>query len=182
MNSEYATFDLQLPSCIQQDINNNGRINLNANANENGTPFFIQEPVLQDDKTNYFNAMKHTLQTTRLSSVFFCKENIDIIQNAIRAGVYEYSKKAHIIDRQDPDSLKVIMRSIYLQYSKHQNIKITEQVEELNKKVVDYCVPKIYSEVVGYLRYKHDASTLAIPNDLPVHLTTDKTVELNRFF
>jgi len=35
---------------------------------------------------------------------------------------------------------------------------------------------------MGYLKYKQDASTLAVPVDHPIHITTDKTVELNRFF
>lgn len=165
-----------------QNYPQNGRINFEQTQHENGTPFFIQEKVVQDDKTNYFNAMKHTLQVSRLSSVYFCKENIDIIQNGIRAGVYEKTNKKYIIDKQDPDTLKVIMRSIYLQYSQHRENDITRQVQDLNQMVFDYCIPKIYSELMGYLKYKQDASTLAIPVDHPIHITTDKTVELNRFF
>ena len=53
----------------------NGRIRLTNNSNENGTPFFVQERVTQDDKTNYYNAMKHTFQASRLSNcscIFAC--------------------------------------------------------------------------------------------------------------
>ena len=160
----------------------NGRLRLSQSSNENGTPFFIQEKVTQDDRTNYYNAMKHTFQVSRLSSLFFCKENIQIIQNAIRAGVYEKSHKKYVIDKQDPDTLKTIMRSIYLQHSKNQNNNITGQISQLNDIVIDYCVPKVYSEVLGYMKYKDDISSLAQPMDHPVKLTQDKTVELNRFF
>tara|TARA_B100000123_G_C25591528_1_gene367294 strand:- start:14 stop:598 length:585 start_codon:yes stop_codon:yes gene_type:complete len=160
----------------------NGRIRLMDNTNENGTPFFIQEKVTQDDRTNYFNAMKHTFEISRLSSVFFCKENIEIIQNAIRVGVYKRSHNKYIIDKQDPDALKIIMKSVYLQNSKNQNNNITGQIKDLNQIVIDYCVPKIHSELIGYMKYKQDITSLAQPIDHPIKLTQDKTVELNRFF
>ena len=174
------------PSCdyqqhISYENNENGRVRLSRETEENGMPFFIPEKVPNDDKTNYFNAMKHTLQNTQLSSLFFSLENINIIQNAIRAGVYELSNKKYIIDRQDSDNLKIVMRSIYLQYSLHRQDNIREQIETLNKLVTDYCIPKIHSEVIGYMKYKTDISTLAKPMDHPVHLHQDKTVELNRF-
>ena len=143
MNFEYTSLNSPSTHDIKQDDHNNGRINLNIQANENGTPFFIQEQVMQDDKTNYFNAMKHTLQTTRLSSVFFCKENIDIIQNAIRAGVYEYSKKVHIIDRQDPDTLKVIIYNTYntvnIKTIHHQQIELSKKLLEIVFKITVSC-------------------------------------------
>lgn len=160
----------------------NGRVRLMNNSNENGTPFFVQERVTQDDKTNYYNAMKHTFQASRLSSMFFCKENIEIIQNGIRAGVYKRSMNKYVIDKQDPDAIKTIMKSIYLQYSKNQNNNITGQIEALNQMVLDYCIPKIYSEVMGYMKYKSDISSLAMPMEHPIKLSNDKTVELNRFF
>ena len=46
--------------------------------------------------------------------------NMEIIQNAIRAGVYDLSKKEYVVDKQDTDTLNIIMRSIYLQNSKNQ--------------------------------------------------------------
>ena len=35
---------------------------------------------------------------------------------------------------------------------------------------------------MAYLKYKKDISTLPVPMDNPIHLSIDKTVELNRFF
>ena len=52
----------------------------------------------------------------------------------------------------------------------------------LNKIVIDYCVPKLYSEVEGYMMYKRDASTLVVPLDKPISEYTDKSLELKKFF
>ena len=49
--------------------NGNGRIQLNAN--ENGTPFFIQDLIPKNEKTNYSNATQYMFNPTLLSSVFF---------------------------------------------------------------------------------------------------------------
>ena len=87
-----------------------------------------------------------------------------------------------IIDKQNYDQLKIIMRSIFLQQAKHQDTRIREQIEELNKHVLDYCVPYVFSELNAYLKYKRDISTLAMPMENPIHLSNDKTVELDRFF
>ena len=160
--------------------NENGRIRLNAN--ENGTPFFIQDMIPKNEKTNYYNATQYMFTPTLLSRTYFSLENIEIIQNAIRAEVYRKTNKKHIIDKQDYDQLKMIMRSIFLQNALHQDHDIKQQIQTLNDLVLEYCIPRVYSELISYLKYKEDISTLAVPMDNPVHLSVDKTVELNRFF
>lgn len=158
----------------------NGRITLDPK--ENGTPFFIQDMIPKNEKTNYSNATQYMFNPTLLSETYFSLENIEIIQNAIRANIYEKTNKKYIIDKQDYDQLKIIMRSIFLQNSLHQNNNIKEQITSLNEIVIDYCVPKVYSELMAYIKYKEDITTLAVPMNHPIHLSVDKTVELNRFF
>ena len=112
----------------------------------------------------------------------FSSENIEIIQNGIRAGVFKMSNQKHIIDKQDYDQIKIIMRSVFLQYSLNQPDNISEQIQSLNNIVLEYCIPKIHSELVSYLKYKEDITTLPVPQDNPVFLGVDKTVELKNFF
>ena len=158
---------------------NNGRIDFEVV--ENGTPIFLQDKIPNDNRSMFDN-LKFVQQNTTLSNLFFSLKNVQIIQNALRAGVYNYSNKKYIIDEQHADSLNIIMRAIYLQNSKNQNDNLTQQIEELNKIVIDYCVPKLYSEVEGYINYKRDASSLAVPFDNPISEYTDKTLELKKFF
>jgi hypothetical protein len=105
---------------------------------------------------------------TPLSKTFFSKENIQIIQNGIRAGVYEKSNGQYTIGNQDCDALKIIMRSVFLQNAANQPMNIASQVEELNKIVLDYCVSHVYSEAKGYMKYLYDASTLVVPLATPI--------------
>jgi hypothetical protein len=155
----------------------NGRVNFK----EGGTPLFLQDKMLVDKRTMYDN-LKYTQQNTALSNLYFSSKNMRIVQNAIRANVYKMSNEKYIIDEQDVDILNIIMRSIYLQNSLNQPDNLTKQIEDLNTLVINYCVPRVYSEVQGYIQYKKDASTLAVPLSNPISVYTNKTLELNKFF
>ena len=120
---------------------------------------------------------------TYLSNAFFSKENIQILQNGIRAGIYQKSNGQYVIAPQDCDSLKIIMRSVYLQHSSNQLTNITQQIVELNKIVLDYAIKQVYSEVQGYMKYLDDASTLVVPISHPVMAdNTDRELEFKRWF
>ena len=70
---------------------------------------------------------------TSLSTSYFSLENIKILQNGIRAGVYHKSNGQYLIGPQDCDSLKIVMRSVYLQNSANQLNDISSQISNLNK-------------------------------------------------
>ena len=165
---------------FQVSPSDNGRIRLDPN--KNGTPLFIPDLIPKNEKTNYSNALQHEYTPTLLSRAFFSMENIEILQNGIRAQVYQKTNQKHIIDKQDYDQLKIVMRSIFVEHALHKDEDITGQIRVLNKKILDYCVPSVYNELISYLKYKQDISTLAVPLENPIHLTNDKTVELDRFF
>lgn len=105
---------------------------------------------------------------TCLSKSYFSKENIQIIQNGIRSGVYKKSNQQYIVAPQDCDALKIIMRSVFLTHSSNQPNNITEQIQQLNKIVLDYCIFHVYSEAQSYVKYLHDVSTLAVPLATPI--------------
>jgi hypothetical protein len=103
-----------------------------------------------------------------LSQAYFSQNNIQIIQNAIRAGVYYKSNKQYIVAQQDCDAVKVIMRSIYLTHAANQSINLTQQIENLNKLVIEYCMEEVYKEAIGYKKYLRDVSSIADPIALPM--------------
>ena len=105
---------------------------------------------------------------TPLSKAYFSKQNIQIIQNGIRSGVYHKSNKQYTVALQDCDTLKVIMRSVFLQHAANQPQHISGQIEELNKIVLDYCIFHVYSEAQSYKKYLRDVSTLAVPLSNPI--------------
>ena len=145
----------------------NGRVNI-IDIPHN-VLFDMKEKVAVKNKASeYREPLAGIIEDTVLSKVFFCAENVQIIQNGIRAGVYKMSEEKYIIAPQNIDTIKIIMRSIYLQYAEHKPEGITEQVERLNKFVLEYAVPNVYNELIGYLKYCRDQSTLVTPIDLPV--------------
>lgn len=158
----------------------NGRVDLLSY--QGGTPLFLKDQILPRSKIQPFHALQHTLQNNELSVLFFCSKNIQIIENAIKAGVYKMSNDTHVIDTQDRDQLYVIMRATFLHYSRNDPDELTHQIEVLNSRVVSYCVPKIYGEIKSYLRYKSDISTLVVPLANPQYYHKDTTVEFKRFF
>tara|TARA_B100001989_G_C24498445_1_gene443494 strand:+ start:326 stop:811 length:486 start_codon:yes stop_codon:yes gene_type:complete len=160
---------------------NNGRINI---MGPNRTPSFqLYDQNFNNNKsTSYKNAMIGNLEKTVLSNAFFSAENIQIIQNAIKAGVYHKSKGHHVIGNQDEDTLKIIMRSTFLQFSNNNPNNITQQIIDLNKLVTEYAIPQIINEADAYLKYKKDVSTLAVPHARPKSTYHSNTLYFKGFF
>jgi len=141
----------------------NGRVNL-IESPSTDVLFKMQEKIgIRNKATEFREALNGIWETNILSTLFFSAENIQIIQNALRAGVYNMSNEKYVIAPQNIDTLKIIMRSIYLQNAEHRVDDITGQIERLNKMVLDYAIPSVYGEAVGYEKYCEDQSTLVVP-------------------
>jgi len=142
--------------------------------------FRMHERVnVRNKPTEYSEALNGTMEWNVLAQVYFSAENMQIVQNALRANVYKLSGDKINIPNQNVDNLKIIMRGIYMEYAEHYPKDIKGQVERLNKLVLDYTVPKVYSEAVGYFKYLVDQSTLPMPFDRPVQ--TDRTYKQLEF-
>lgn len=133
--------------------------------------------------TTFHDAMIGNFTENNLSRAFFCKENIQIIQNAIRAGVYKISNKQYLVGNQNYDTLKIIMRSVFLQSSTNLPNNISQQIQSLNDLVVEYCVKNVFSEAQSYITYKRDVSTMYTPIDRPTQPDyKNKTLEFKHWF
>jgi hypothetical protein len=152
----------------------NGRINIIDNSDPN-IRFKMTEKIATKNKaTEYREAITGLQEDNLLAKVFFSQGNIQILQNGLRAGVYEMSDNKIVVPPQNVDNLKIIMRSIYLQYAKHSvGQNITKEVEKLNKYVLDYAVKSVYNEAQGYLNYCRDQSTLVMPLEHPHQIDRD---------
>ena len=159
----------------------NGRVNiLGPNVT---TKFSMMDKIPVNTNTNYLNSLTGNFERSKLSNLFFSKQNIQNIQSLLIKGVYEKSNSQIIIDKQPEDNIVIVMRSMYLQYSKNLDTNLNIQVNELNNYVLDFCIPKVYSEAVAYLKYKQDASTMHMPMSAPIYSSkTNKTLEQKPFF
>jgi hypothetical protein len=160
---------------------NNGRVDIKTPSTSQ--LFQLYDKIPANQCVTFRNPTEGLWTDTLLSQVFFCEQNIQIIQNGIRAGIYHKSNGQYVIGPQDCDSLKIVMRSVYLQHAINQDDNITKQVAELNKIVLNYCIQQVYSEAQGYMKYLDDASTLVIPISHPVMAdNTDRNIEFKTWF
>jgi hypothetical protein len=161
----------------------NGRVNILTNEDP-AAIFKMQERIaIKNKATNYHEALGGNWEESCLSRTYFSKENIQILQNAIRAGVYKMSGNRFVVAPPNIDTLKIIMRSTYLQYAEHYPTDIKGQIERLNSIVLDYAISSTYNEAVGYVKYCEDQSTLVQPLELPLHHDRQyKQLELKPWF
>ena len=161
--------------------NYNGRVDIKSQ--DTSKLFKMYDKIPANQCVTFRNPTDGLWDNTTLSLVFFSKENIQILQNGIRSGVYEKSNGQYLIGQQDCDVLKIIMRSVFLQYSANQQDNITQQVDELNKIVLNYCIQQVYGETQGYIKYLDDASTLVVPISHPIMANnTDRTLQMKSWF
>ena len=144
--------------------------------------FQMHDKISNQKDTGYRAALTGNWQDNQLSIAFFSAGNIRILQNGIKAGVYKKSNGRFQIADQDEDTLKIIMRSMFLQHAVNLPNNIAKQVADINKIVIDYAVPQIYGEAVAYVKYKSDVSTLAVPIERPTSTYENNTLEWKRWF
>lgn len=152
----------------------NGRINLYTKPKTTYTEpdinnlFSMYDKIPANQCTTYQEPLVGQIDETPLSRAYFSDSNIQIIQNGIRAGVHRKSNGQYTIGPQDCDSIKIIMRAIYLQHSINQSTNISKQIDALNSMVLVHCIQKVYLEAQGYLKYLSDISTMAVPIANPI--------------
>ena len=122
----------------------------------------------QHVELNNFNtdSIKGNLSENSLNSLFFSELNLDAIQLGIKNLVAKKTNGKHILGRQSDTELRIIMRSIYLQYGRNLNEDIILQVKDLNKCIIDD------------LRFQNELNSL---NDWTIIcLNTPKDIRINR--
>ena len=139
--------------------NTNGRVDLLSPDTNTLFSMFDRIPSRRAP-TSYQAAMTGNWYPTQLSRGFFSAANIGNLQAGLQKGVFEATNGQYAIDRQSEDELKIIMRGLFLLYSKNLPTGIPAQIAELNERVLDYAVPQLVGEVQGYVQYRIDASTM----------------------
>ena len=159
----------------------NGKVNIMGP--NTSTLFSMMDKIPINTNTNYQNVLAGNFQRSPLSDSYFSKQNIQYIQNGIRQGVYDKSQRRISVDQQPEDQIVMVMRSMYLQYSKNLDTNIDAQVKDLNGLVLNFCVNNVFNEAVAYLKYREDASTMHIPIMHPIYSNkTNKVLEQKPWF
>ena len=182
---EYMSYEQQYTNNQILNMNTYNKSRINIAEPDPLALFRMQEKIAQQSRsTSYYSALAgNKTENNPLANAFFSQGNVQILQNGLRAGVYAMSKNTIVIPPQNVDQLKIIMRSTYLQNAEHRDDRITQEIERLNKLVLDFAVPRVHGEVIGYYKYLQDQSTLAMPFDRPVRPDrVYKQLELKPYF
>jgi hypothetical protein len=178
-NIDYKALDYKANEI--NTTNSNGRVNILGPNTD--LRFSMTDRIPINQCSSFRDAMTGNWNDTPLSDAYFSARNMKIVQNGIRAGVYNKSNGQYVIGEQNGDELKIIMRSVFLQHSKNLAIDIPGQIQRLNEFVLNYAVNQVYGEADGYMKYKRDASTLVVPLSSPVlTYSNDKQLELKHWF
>tara|TARA_B100000795_G_scaffold266291_1_gene249242 strand:- start:2107 stop:2568 length:462 start_codon:yes stop_codon:yes gene_type:complete len=127
------------------------------------------------------NIVSRTYGSTESSTIFLSAYNIDYLQKEIKKNVYYKTNKKYNIGKQSETELKIIMRSMYFQYGKNNDVNISHQVNELNNKVIEWCVGNIITNIKQHEKYKQDINTTPLYQELP-QLVTKKGSKVNEMY
>ena len=111
---------------------------------------------------DYFNKYRkqNNNNCNNLKEIFFSKDNTDIIQNKLINEVKNQSKGKYIIGYQKHEHLIQIMEDIFKTY-------YSNNINELNNKVVIFCLPYIFNQIASHIKWQKDSNTPLIPLPLP---------------
>jgi len=159
----------------------NGRVNILTKSSDINIINYQQKQV--NNEQFYAEALVGHFTPNPVSNLFFSCNNIDVLQNGLRYMVYKQTGGKYTIGRQSDHDLKIVMRSIYLQYAKNLPNDVVGQVRELNGKVLDWTVGEVMSNLKQYETYRKDASTLPMPLEYGPLVTQrgTKTLEITSF-
>lgn len=101
-------------------------------------------------------------ERTVINKLFFSPKNVENVQKMIRYTVHKHS--GFTIGNQSEAELLIIMRSMFLQYSKNplitdinaQKDVIRNEINRINNLVINDTVPRIVSEAQQYIHYLRD--------------------------
>lgn len=162
-------------------ITQNNNYSQNNYSQNNNYPKFDSRTQSINDKQfddNYYCGGKSSLalrgmhmNNTPVSIAFFSNKNISNLQKYIRREIFKRSKGEYILDTdQDENDLLLVMRSIYLEYSRHLPTNIDEQVAKLNKYVLREIIPGMITNIEQQMLYLRDISQPIQPIPLPLNV------------
>ena len=152
----------------------NGRV-IGLSETKNNSNFQLMETNNNNDDIAKKNILFGTQVRSSLSDTFFSNDNMNRIQDQLIYRVYVSSGGKYKIGKQSNTELQVIMRAMYLQYAKNLPYDIEKQINELNRHVVEFCLPKVISEIKQYIFYINDIQRLPAQIPHPINVSNAGT-------
>lgn len=125
-----------------------------------------------------FEPQISTLEASPVRDTFFSSMNVGVLQHCIAHAVLRASQGQDAISRQSDTELRLVMRSVYLQYGRNVPFDVAAQVRELNQHVLDFAVPNIRSAVALYRTFQRDIASPIQPLDRGEYVSSKGTKNL----
>lgn len=146
---------------MNTNIENNSFLLLSAHRNKYFEEF---SKKLDKDSKEY--------QGFILEELFFSESNIEIVQKQLVLSIYKNSNRKYLIPFQNYKSILTVMKFIFNDQAKHLPYNITEQITELNLKVVLELTPMIIKNIDSKLKYLDDINSPPPVNELPINVNS----------
>ncbi len=126
------------------------------NAQKNPNVLLQASP---DDFKKYNNKFKQSENTeNKLHMIFFSEENMDILQKQLILYVFEKTKKQVLVPKQDPLSLKMVMKYFYNEAAQFLDEDFTGQIQKLNNLVAYHIGGKMLTMANQHVKYIEEIS------------------------
>ena len=113
---------------------------------------------------------------TDVEKLFFSDPNIELINKQLILAVWKRSKNQYKIGFQNKDKLLIVMRYVYLEFSRNLPYDLAGQINELNCLVVGEIVPTVITNFEQKLGYLRDIERRQAPVPLPQSTSKMKTL------
>lgn len=179
MNSDFDNYEVFKPYDTVDTYTSLNRANppLPTMSDYRKTPFVY----LQGDREKFNDAIRIAERASKISNssvgdIFFSSKNMKRIQKLIKDRFYERTKGEFRLDvDQDEQKLQIAMIYIYQEEARHLPDHIVRQVKELNRKLVDYILPDMITEVKQHYGYMRDRYEPLKPMMRPMNVSTAGT-------
>ena len=146
---------------MDTNIENNSFLLLSAHRNK-----YFEEFSKKLDKDN------KDYQGFILEELFFSESNIEIVQKQLVLSIYKNTNRKYLIPFQNYKSILTVMKFIFNDQAKHLPYNVTEQIKELNLKVVLELTPMIIKNINSKLKYLDDINSPPPINELPLNVNS----------
>jgi hypothetical protein len=146
---------------MNTNIENNSFLLLSAHRNK-----YFEEFSKKLDKDN------KDYQGYILEELYFSESNIEIIQKQLVLSIFNKTNRKYLIPFQNYKSILTVMKFIFSDQAKHLPYDITDQIKELNLKVIKELTPMIIKNIDSKMKYLDDINSPPPVNDLPLNVNS----------
>jgi Rad3-related DNA helicase len=143
----------------------------NKKITEFEIPFNLAQEHRKVNRNNSRTALGNILDESKLSQIFYGRENIRRIQKKIKREILVRTNgKFKLEADQDEDDLLIAMRAVYFDEAKHLPDNIIRQVKGLNEKTINYIMPDIITNIKQEYDYLRDINKPLKPIMRPTNM------------